>query len=219
MSTTVIEFDAVERGDWFFHCHLLYHMMNGMARVVHYEGVNLAPELNAIRRGLYLEEWHAMGHAELLSNMTEGRVTLTSIRTTLAASWEVGWQGVRKSEWEVLVAGSRYFNQFWSVMAGATLAGAGGDTDTMRAVLGVRTLLPLNVDLQAWVDSDGDTRASLHKRLPLTPRLGLSGTIRYDAREYWEGQAGFDLTLSKGASLLARWHSTFGFGGGLELRF
>ena len=23
-STTVIEFDAVERGDWFFHCHLLY---------------------------------------------------------------------------------------------------------------------------------------------------------------------------------------------------
>ena len=38
MSTTVIEFDADERGDWFFHCHLLYHMKNGMARVVHYDG-------------------------------------------------------------------------------------------------------------------------------------------------------------------------------------
>jgi CopA family copper-resistance protein len=33
MSTTVIEFDANEFGDWFFHCHLLYHMESGMARV------------------------------------------------------------------------------------------------------------------------------------------------------------------------------------------
>lgn len=37
MSTTVIEFEANELGDWFFHCHLLYHMKAGMARVVHYE--------------------------------------------------------------------------------------------------------------------------------------------------------------------------------------
>jgi FtsP/CotA-like multicopper oxidase with cupredoxin domain len=37
MTTTVIEFAADEFGDWFFHCHLLYHMMSGMARAVHYQ--------------------------------------------------------------------------------------------------------------------------------------------------------------------------------------
>ncbi len=47
MSTTVIEFHANEVGDWFFHCHLLYHMKSGMTRVVHYEDFPLAPELAA----------------------------------------------------------------------------------------------------------------------------------------------------------------------------
>ena len=43
MSTTVIEFDANQVGDWFFHCHLLYHMKSGMARVVSYENFTLPP--------------------------------------------------------------------------------------------------------------------------------------------------------------------------------
>ena len=220
MSTTVIEFDAVERGDWFFHCHLLYHMMNGMARVVHYEGFEPAPALAAIRPGLYREEWHAMGQADLLSSMTEGTVTLSSIRTTLAAAWEAGWQGVPELEWEALVTASRYFNQLLvRAWREPTLAGAGGDTDAARAVLGVRTLLPLNLDLRAWLDSDGGVRARLEKHLPLTPRLEFAGAVRYDTHERWEGQAGLAFTLSKDASLLARWHSTFGWGGGLQLGF
>ncbi len=38
METDTIEFYANEEKDWFFHCHNLYHMMSGMARVVSYEG-------------------------------------------------------------------------------------------------------------------------------------------------------------------------------------
>ena len=45
MSTTVIEFAADELGDWLFHCHLLYHMESGMARVVRYEGYDPGPSL------------------------------------------------------------------------------------------------------------------------------------------------------------------------------
>ncbi|MGE3466190.1 MAG: multicopper oxidase domain-containing protein, partial [Pyrinomonadaceae bacterium] len=36
METDVIEFDANEEKDWFFHCHVLYHMMAGMGRVFSY---------------------------------------------------------------------------------------------------------------------------------------------------------------------------------------
>lgn len=38
METVTIEFLADEYQDWFFHCHNLYHMMSGMARIVSYEG-------------------------------------------------------------------------------------------------------------------------------------------------------------------------------------
>lgn len=38
METVTIEFEANEQQDWFFHCHILYHMMAGMARIVSYEG-------------------------------------------------------------------------------------------------------------------------------------------------------------------------------------
>ena len=48
MSTTVIEFAANEFGDWFFHCHLLYHMKSGMARVVHYDGYQPDPEVTSL---------------------------------------------------------------------------------------------------------------------------------------------------------------------------
>lgn len=34
MGRHTIEFEANETGDWMFHCHLLYHMMAGMGRVV-----------------------------------------------------------------------------------------------------------------------------------------------------------------------------------------
>jgi hypothetical protein len=121
-------------------------------------------------------------------------------------------------EWESLFTGSRYINSFWSVFAGADLIGTGSDTGATRAVLGVRTLLPFNLDLRAWVDSDGGARGSLEKHLPLTPRLEVSGSVRYDTHDHWEGQAGLSFMISKGLSLLTRWHSAYGFGGGLEYR-
>ena len=92
-------------------------------------------------------------------------------------------------------------------------------TPKQPAVLGVRTLLPLNLHVQAWIDSDGGARGSLEKSLPLTPRLNVTGAVRYDTHDLWEGQAGLDYTLSRDVSLLARWHSTYGFGGGVEMRF
>jgi len=33
MERDTIEFAATESGDWFFHCHILYHMMSGMGRI------------------------------------------------------------------------------------------------------------------------------------------------------------------------------------------
>jgi hypothetical protein len=40
METNTIEFAANQDGDWFFHCHILYHMMAGMGRIFSYENSN-----------------------------------------------------------------------------------------------------------------------------------------------------------------------------------
>ena len=37
METDTLEFAATDSGDWFFYCHILYHMMSGIDRVFCYE--------------------------------------------------------------------------------------------------------------------------------------------------------------------------------------
>ncbi|HEX9152353.1 MAG TPA: multicopper oxidase domain-containing protein, partial [Flavobacterium sp.] len=45
METDTLEFAATESGDWFFHCHILYHMMSGMGRIFSYENSPVNPEI------------------------------------------------------------------------------------------------------------------------------------------------------------------------------
>jgi hypothetical protein len=121
MSTTVIEFDANEFGDWFFHCHLLYHMKSGMARVIHYENFEPSPEVKQIRSNIYNDSWYFWGEADLLTSMSEGFLMLSDIRNIFSVEWEVGWQEVEETEWEGVITYSRYFSRFFTLFAGVNL--------------------------------------------------------------------------------------------------
>ena len=219
MSTTIIEFDANEPGDWLFHCHLLYHMESGMARIVHYEGFSADPELLAGRMKLHQDTWFAWGDAALLSNMTEGALTLANRHQIFAASWEAGWQQVEETDWEALVTWERPVNAFFSLFVGLNLLGERDEIDHHRGVAGIRALLPLMVESRAWLDVDGGGRIGLKKTLPLTPRLKLTGEAEYDTHEQWEGSVGLAYLVSQPLSLVGRWHSAYQWGLGLELRF
>lgn len=219
MSTTVIEFDANEPGDWFFHCHLLYHMKSGMARVVEYEDFAVDSELAAIRPNLYTESWYSRGEADILSNMTEGYLTLASTRNILTAEWEAGWQEVDDAEWEGTFTWGRYLNRFFRVLAGANLEGIEGGSEEARGVLGLQYLLPFMLESRLWIDTDGGARASVEKTLELTPRFHLAGEAQYDTHHYWEGSVALSWLVGKNFSVQGRWHSEYGFGGGLQIRF
>ena len=43
MSKRVVEFEAKDKGDWLFHCHLLYHMHAGMTRIFSYQDDSWTP--------------------------------------------------------------------------------------------------------------------------------------------------------------------------------
>jgi hypothetical protein len=219
MSTTVIEFDANEVGDWFFHCHLLYHMKSGMARMVHYEDFPLDPKLASIRQNLYKDPWYFFGQADALSNMTEGFLRFSNTRNILNAEWEVGWQGVDDTEWETIFTWDRYFNRFFTLFAGLDVLGEGQVSDHTRGIVGLKYLLPLNLESRLWIDTDSGARISIEKSFHLTPRLELLGEVQYDTHVQWEGSTGLYYILKKNISLVGKWHSDFSWGGGIQIRF
>ena len=219
MSTTVIEFHANEFGDWFFHCHLLYHMKAGMAGLVHYDGYNLYPELAEVRPRLYKESWYVWGETTALSNMAEASVTVSDTRNIISLMGEVGWEEVARNEWEALLTWHRYVNRFFTYFIGVDVFGERSETEDTRGVLGITYLLPLNIETRVWADDDGGWRGGLHKVFDLTPRLALFGEYEYDSHEKSEARAGLAYTVSKSFSLVAQWHSAFDWGGGLQIRF
>jgi len=176
MATTVIEFYTDEPGDWLFHCHLLYHMESGMARIVHYEDFAADPALLAGRAKLHQNAWFAWGEAALLNTMTEGGFTLADRHQIFSASWEAGWERVEETEWETLLTWERPLNTFFALFVGLDLLGERDEIEHHRGVAGISALLPLMVESRAWLDVDGGARFSLEKNLPLTPRVSASPT-------------------------------------------
>ena len=225
MSTTVIEFEANEVGDWFFHCHLLYHMKAGMARMVHYENFDLPQQLVGLRPGLYKDSWYGWGEFDLLSNMFSGRAALSNTRNILRAEVEVSWQDVEETEWEAFLLWERSINRFFSLFAGGNFEGELIDgeledaVEEERGLIGVHYLLPLNLESSAFIATDGEARFSLEKEFELTPRIGVGGEVDYDTEEKWESAIGVSYLINKTVSAKVQWHSEYQWGAGLQVRF
>ncbi len=219
MATVVIEFSAEEFGDWFFHCHLLYHMMSGMARVVHYQDFTPDRATAAVRPKLYKDPFYHFGRVDALSQMAQGMFNYANSRHIFSAEWQVGWQSLDNVVWEVVPAYDYYLNRFSSVFAGFDLQGAGDSFEQPLGVFGLRYLLPLNISSRAWVNTEGGFQFALGKHLELTPRLTALSEGEFDTQEKWEIRTGLSYLLNRNFSLLGQWHSQFGWGGGLRWLF
>ncbi|MEI6872943.1 MAG: multicopper oxidase domain-containing protein, partial [Verrucomicrobiota bacterium] len=132
MSRRVIEFEANAEGDWLFHCHVLYHMMEGMGRVVHYEEkltearpAGKAPESlmhsNLGEHGMAMR--YAFADFNVLSNMSSGLARAQVGRNSLLVPWELGWrrtEGV--TEYEVDMLGERVVGKNTGFLGGMCLS-------------------------------------------------------------------------------------------------
>jgi len=108
METDTIEFAATESGDWFFHCHVLYHMMAGMGRIFSYENSPPNPQLpnpeKAIRQ-LYKDDkaFYAMARIGLETNGSEGELMFANTRWEISTIWHLGLNDGRGYESETMV--------------------------------------------------------------------------------------------------------------------
>lgn len=218
MSTTVIEFLSNEVGDWFFHCHLLYHMKSGMANVVHYQSFS-DPLVAPTKKRLHEEHNYFFGEIKLLTNLTSGELTLTNTRNSYYLDWEAGWERISQTDWETILSWERYFNQFFSTIFGLYTLGDGFKSETVRGLIGIKYVLPFNIKTKLWIDIDKDYRMNFFKEFVIFPRIILSGEAEYDSHKFWEGKISINYILNKSFQIIGLWHSKFGLGVGIKYKF
>ena len=125
MERDTIEFAATEAGgDWFFHCHILYHMMSGMGRIFRYEDT-LVDKTDIVNPALATRllngddrHYHSMARIGLESAGSDGMAMLSNTRNTLAAMWHLGLHPEHGEEIETTVG--RYLGkmQWWRPFIG-----------------------------------------------------------------------------------------------------
>ena len=227
MDTTVIEFFADQEKDWFFHCHILYHMMSGMARVVRYEGTQRDSKLIQAERKdkRFFEDWYAKGHVSAQSNMVEGFFRFADVRNQFEVHWDNNYEG----EYEVEPMYLRNFTRFLDVFVGGEFKDKGKDKGNV-ATWGIRYVLPLYIEMEGRMDCHGDFRLQFEKEMQLTDRVELSGyyRINFEFKEPWkysnleiehEYRVELEYRLTKNLSIVGNYDSEYRAGGGVKLRF
>ena len=214
LQSRTIEFAADEDRDWLMHCHILYHMRNGMSRVVAYEGSSrVTPE--TIARMSEDDRWYRA--LELTLGSRTGMLTASARdkRHTWQLEYESDWNGDYETEALYRYRISRYL----SVHAGVTADRADGasgrradDDEDAKPVLGIGYLLPLLVEADLQAEGNA-VELELSASLMLTERLEFSWYA--DTEEEYSVDLHYTFTPRvRGA---VRYHSDFGTGLSLEI--
>lgn len=221
METITIEFYANEEKDWFFHCHILYHMMAGMARVVSYENSPPNKQLTETqKKKLYKEDQilYFWGQTKIASDAIFGNVNIVGNRGILGSTYRVSY----KNQYEFQPDYQRFIDrqQFLSAYIGADIRNTfqitegGVSKDRKVAVAGVRYLLPMFLLSELRVDHRGEVRFQLTRNdIPLTKRLRLSVSANTDK----EFNIDFDHNIGKRFYIHASYDSDYKYGAGLTV--
>lgn len=239
METDTIEFAATESGDWYFHCHILYHMMSGMGRVFSYEdsppNTQFANPKKALRK-LYKDDraFHTMMEIGFESNGSDGEIMVGNTRWFFQAEWRLGFNLEHGLETESHFGRYLDRNQFLRLYAGwdmrYRMPSEHMDNDVeynlfrqpntkdnrLVACLGVQYVLPLLILADFRVDHTGYVRLQLSREdIPLTSRLRLNLMFNTD----FEYMVGLRYITTRYFSFSTHYDSDMGFGAGFTFNY
>lgn len=236
METDVIEFEANADGDWFFHCHILYHMMAGMNRVFSYKDSKPNPYLpNKAEAYKKLQaesnQFHLMAENDFATNGNDGKAMLQNTRWSFGTEWRLGYHDDHGYESETHVG--RYIgrNQWFMPFIGfdaryrkldhgeieENLFGQKSTKDKrIQASLGFAYTLPMLVIFQAEAYHDGNVRLQLMREdIPLSKRLRMAFMVNTD-KEY---MAGLKYIIGKNMGITTHYDSDMGLGFGINVNY
>ncbi len=236
METDTLEFNANVEGDWFFHCHILYHMMSGMGRVFTYENQApnpLIPNPKLAQRQLFADDkrFHLMISNDLATNGNDGELMYQSTRWSIGTEWRLGYHDKHGYETETHIG--RYIGkmQWFMPFVGfdwryrklgideheQNLFGQINTKDNRRLFsAGFNATLPMLLMFQAEVYHDGNVRLQfMREDIPVSKRLRAGFMVNSD-KEY---MADLRYILARNVSVRTHYDSDMGFGVGLSLNY
>ena len=241
METDTLEFAATESGDWFFHCHILYHMMSGMGRIFSYENSPPNPELPNPAKSIkmvYMDDKmpHFMARVGLESNGSDGEAMLANTRWKVSTLWHLGISKTEGYESETMFG--RYLGkmQWWYPYVGfdyhyKTESGyknifgsekynsfgqLNNKNNRKTLMAGIAYTLPMLFIADARIDGNGKFRFQLSREdIPVTSRLRFRMMLNTD-KEY---TAGFRYIICKYFSLSTHYDSDMGLGAGITVSY
>ncbi|MGK7391514.1 MAG: multicopper oxidase domain-containing protein [Candidatus Cyclobacteriaceae bacterium M2_1C_046] len=240
MQKTIIEFDANEDSDWFLHCHVLYHMVGGMARAVSYQ-TERNPLMKEFPRKILFNEgnhFYTWGLADVASHMTELNLVSSDIRNQFNLSTEYGYNQNLEAEFTY----ERYLYDYLRVFAGVNVENEENNSlnevDPV-AIAGIRYFTPYMFNLDVRIDHKLRPELRLSREIMIFPRTFIFGEYEHKFNFGWvetptesgnpsqsanfeqeiTWSAGLEYMLNRNFSLMGSYDNRFGAGGGLTCRF
>ncbi len=236
METDTIEFLSNVEGDWFFHCHILYHMMAGMNRVFSTEDQQPNPYLpnkEWAYRELQKESnmKHFMIQNDFATNGNDGELMLHNTRYSLTTEWRLGYSDMHgyevethlgryigKMQWFMPFIGFDYRYRRMDKHGPEKNIFGQRNSKNERALLsaGFTYMLPMLVRFQAEVYHDGNVRLQLMREdIPVTKRLRAGVMVNSDL----EYMGDLRYILTKNLGIRTHYDSDMGFGVGLSVNY
>ncbi|RXM47146.1 multicopper oxidase family protein [Flavobacterium sp. YO12] len=236
METDTIEFQANADGDWFFHCHILYHMMAGMGRIFTYENSAPNPLIHDPKMAdkmLKMDDrmFHFMAENDFASNGNDGEAMLGNTRWSIGTEWRLGYNDKHGYETETHIG--RYIGkmQWFMPFIGfdwryrkmgmdeqeQNMFGQKNTKDN-RSVFsaGIEYTLPMLVKAQVEVYTDGNVRIQFERKdIPLSRRLRMNLMWNTD-KEY---MAGLKYVAGRNFGITTHYDSDMGVGFGVSLNY
>ncbi len=236
METDTLEFNANVEGDWFFHCHILYHMMSGMGRVFSYanQAPNpLIPNPQYAQRKLYADDRrpHFMIENDFATNGNDGMAMLQNTRWSIGSEWRLGYHDthgyevethlgryIGKMQWLMPFIGFdwRYRSLGHNEIEENLFHQVNTKDNRSQLSLGINYTLPMLLIAQAEIYQDGNLRLQLMREdIPIAKRIRAGFMINTD-KEY---MVDLRYIILKNIGIRTHYDSDMGFGIGLNLNY
>ncbi|TDO26361.1 multicopper oxidase family protein [Sediminibacterium goheungense] len=236
METDTLEFNANVEGDWFFHCHILYHMMSGMGRVFSYKDQQPNPLIlnpKLAQRKLFADDrkMHFMFQNDVATNGNDGEMMLQNTRWSIGTEWRLGYNDMHgyetethigryigKMQWLMPFIGFDWRYRKMGLHAEEKNMFGQSNTKDNRAVIsaGLNYTLPMLVRFQGEIFTDGIVRLQLMREdIPLTKRLRFAFMVNTD-KEY---MTGLHYIFSRALAVRTHYDSDMGFGAGFTFAY
>lgn len=236
METDTLEFNANVEGDWFFHCHILYHMMSGMGRVFTYENQATNPLIlnpKLARRKLNSDDrkFHVMAENDFATNGNDGMIMLQNTRWSIGTEWRLGYNHMHgyetethigryigKMQWFMPFIGFDWrYRKFGINEVERNLFKQTNSKDNRSLLsLGINYTLPMLIRFQSEVFTDGNIRLQLSREdIPLGKRLRGMFMINSDK----EFMGGFDYIATRNIRGRVHYDSDMGLGFGIVFNY